>query len=73
MGSLSFVHWLIVIVVVFLLFGSGRLPGMIKGLGDGIREFKKGISDDPNGTRPESKSSETKPTDERKSDRKPEA
>lgn len=47
MGSLSPVHWLIVIVVVLLLFGPGRLAGVGKGLGEGIRSFKKGISDDP--------------------------
>lgn len=47
MGSLSPVHWLIVIVVVLLLFGPGRLAGVGKGLGEGIRSFKKGISEDP--------------------------
>jgi sec-independent protein translocase protein TatA len=47
MGSLSPVHWLIVIVVVLLLFGPGRLAGVGKGLGEGIRSFKKGITDDP--------------------------
>jgi sec-independent protein translocase protein TatA len=73
MGSLSFVHWLIVIIVVFVLFGSGRLPGMVKGLGDGIREFKKGISDDPNGNKPVAKPGETPSVDEHPSDRKPQA
>ena len=47
MGSLSPVHWIIVIVVVLLLFGPGRLAGVGKGLGEGIRSFKKGLSDDP--------------------------
>lgn len=47
MGSLSPVHWIIVIVVVLLLFGPGRLAGVGKGLGEGIRSFKKGITDDP--------------------------
>jgi sec-independent protein translocase protein TatA len=46
MGSLSPVHWIIVIVVILLLFGPGRLAGVGKGLGEGIRSFKKGISDD---------------------------
>jgi sec-independent protein translocase protein TatA len=46
MGSLSPVHWLIVIVVVLLIFGPGRLAGVGKGLGEGIRSFKKGISTD---------------------------
>lgn len=46
MGSLSPVHWLIVIVVVLLIFGPGRLAGVGKGLGEGIRSFKKGLSTD---------------------------
>ncbi|MGC4093370.1 MAG: twin-arginine translocase TatA/TatE family subunit [Polyangiaceae bacterium] len=47
MGSLSPVHWIIVLVVVLLLFGPGRLAGVGKGLGEGIRAFKKGINEDP--------------------------
>ena len=39
MGSLSPIHWLIVIVVVLLLFGPSRLAGVGKGLGEGIRSF----------------------------------
>ncbi|HWA70935.1 MAG TPA: twin-arginine translocase TatA/TatE family subunit [Polyangiaceae bacterium] len=46
MGSLSPVHWLIVIVVVLLMFGPGRLAGVGKGLGEGIRSFKKGLNED---------------------------
>jgi sec-independent protein translocase protein TatA len=49
MGSLSPVHWLIVIVVVLLLFGPGRLAGVGKGLGEGIRSFKKGLNEDAEG------------------------
>ena len=46
MGSLSPIHWLIVIVIVLLVFGPGRLAGVGKGLGEGIRQFKKGLNDD---------------------------
>ena len=46
MGALSPVHWLIVIVVVLLIFGPGRLAGVGKGLGEGIRSFKKGLATD---------------------------
>jgi len=44
MGSLSPVHWVIVLVIVLLLFGPGRLAGVGKGLGEGIRSFKKGLN-----------------------------
>ena len=46
-GSLSPVHWLIVMVVVLLLFGPAKLAGMGKGLGAGMRSFKKGLNEDP--------------------------
>jgi sec-independent protein translocase protein TatA len=48
MGGLSPVHWLVVLVVVLLLFGAGRLADIGKGLGEGIKNFKKGLNDDPN-------------------------
>ena len=34
-------EWLIVLLVIILLFGAKRLPEVAKGLGKGIREFKK--------------------------------
>ncbi|MCC6213766.1 MAG: twin-arginine translocase TatA/TatE family subunit [Polyangiaceae bacterium] len=46
MGGLSPIHWIVVILVVLLLFGPGRLASVGKGLGEGIRAFKKGISGD---------------------------
>jgi sec-independent protein translocase protein TatA len=41
-------HWQIVIIllVVLLLFGASRLGDIGKGLGEGIKNFKKGVSDD---------------------------
>jgi len=37
-------HWeiVIIIVVILLLFGGKKIPELMKGLGSGIREFKKG-------------------------------
>jgi TatA/E family protein of Tat protein translocase len=37
--------YLIVIVVVALLFGASRLPGVARNLGLGIKEFRHGLSD----------------------------
>jgi sec-independent protein translocase protein TatA len=68
MGSLSPIHWLIVLVVVLLLFGPQRLAGVGKGLGEGIRSFKKGISDEPD--EKDKDKSEPKPL-EGKSENKP--
>jgi sec-independent protein translocase protein TatA len=43
---MSLSHWLLVALVVLLLFGGSRLGDIGKGLGEGIRNFKKGITDD---------------------------
>jgi len=34
-------EWLLILVVVVLLFGGKKIPELMKGLGEGIREFKK--------------------------------
>lgn len=44
MGEFSIYHWLIVAVIVLLLFGGRRIPELMKGMGEGIRSFKEGIS-----------------------------
>jgi len=48
MGAMSLSHWLIVGVVVLLVFGPKRLSEVGSGLGEGIRNFKKGLSGDDN-------------------------
>jgi sec-independent protein translocase protein TatA len=46
MGSMSLSHWLIVAIVVLLVFGPSRLGQIGSGLGEGIKNFKKGLNDD---------------------------
>ena len=41
-GLESPTHLIIVVVVVLLLFGAKRVPELARGLGAGVREFKKG-------------------------------
>ena len=43
MGSLSLTHWLIVLVVVVLIFGTGKLRNLGKDLGGAIKGFKEGM------------------------------
>ena len=40
-------HWelLIILVIVMIIFGAGKLPQIGEGLGKSIRNFKKGVSD----------------------------
>jgi sec-independent protein translocase protein TatA len=55
MGSFSVWHWLIVIVVVMLLFGGrGKISGLMGDFAQGIKAFKKGMAEDD-------KTAETKP------------
>jgi sec-independent protein translocase protein TatA len=42
-GLFSPVHLVIIMVIVLILFGPGKLPDLGKGLGKGIREFKEAI------------------------------
>lgn len=46
MGSFSIWHWLVVLLVVLLLFGSGKISGLMGDLANGIKSFKKNIKDD---------------------------
>ena len=46
MGGLSIWHWLIVLVIVVLVFGTKRLGNIGKDLGEAVKGFKKGINDD---------------------------
>jgi sec-independent protein translocase protein TatA len=44
MGEFSPIHWLIVLAIVLLLFGGRKIPELARGLGEGIRSFKEGMS-----------------------------
>jgi sec-independent protein translocase protein TatA len=47
MGSMSWIHWVIVIAVVALLFGGrGKLSGIMGDAAKGIKAFKDGLKDD---------------------------
>ena len=46
MGSFSIWHWLIVLAVVLLIFGTKRLRGAGRDLGEAVKGFKKGMGDD---------------------------
>ena len=50
MGGLSIWHWLIVIVVVMLLFGRGKISDIMGDVAKGVKNFKKGLADDEDET-----------------------
>ena len=43
MGSISWVHWLIVLVVVVLIFGTKKLRNLGADLGSAVKGFKDGM------------------------------
>ncbi|HLU03863.1 MAG TPA: Sec-independent protein translocase subunit TatA [Advenella sp.] len=45
MGSLSIWHWLIVLVIIALIFGTKKLRNVGEDLGGAVKGFKKGIKD----------------------------
>lgn len=46
MGTFSIWHWLVVLVIVLLVFGTKRLTSGAKDLGGAVKEFKKGMRDE---------------------------
>ena len=46
MGSFSIWHWLIVLVIVLLVFGRGKIPELMGDMAKGIKAFKEGLKDD---------------------------
>jgi sec-independent protein translocase protein TatA len=46
MGSMSIWHWVVVGIAVMLLFGRGKVSEMMGDVANGIKAFKKGMSDD---------------------------
>jgi TatA/E family protein of Tat protein translocase len=50
MGEFSVFHWLVVLAIVLIFFGGRRIPEVMKGLGEGIRSFKDGMSGAAAGT-----------------------
>lgn len=61
MGSMSIGHWLVVLAIIVLLFGAKKIPELAKGVGKGIKTFKKEMEndDDDEVAKVEKKSSET--------------
>ena len=45
-AGLSMQEMLIILLIVLVLFGASKIPQMMKGFGQGIKEFKKGMKED---------------------------
>jgi sec-independent protein translocase protein TatA len=67
MGSFGITHWILLIGVVLLLFGRGKISELMGDVAQGIKAFKKGMQDD-DAAKPEPAKSEAKTIDHQSSD-----
>lgn len=51
MGSFSIWHWLIVLVIVALVFGTKKLRNIGEDVGSAVKSFRKGMNEDDEATR----------------------
>ena len=61
MGAFSIWHWIIVLIIVLLLFGKGKIPSLMADMAKGIKSFKKNMSDEDN---PDSSNQDTQNKDQ---------
>jgi sec-independent protein translocase protein TatA len=66
MGEFSIFHWLVVLAIVLIFFGGRRIPEVMKGLGEGIRSFKDGMSGSSQTPPPAAQPPAEKPAEEKK-------
>lgn len=52
MGSMSIWHWIVVLAVVLLLFGRGKVSDLMGDVAKGIKSFKKGMAEDDEPAKP---------------------
>lgn len=58
-------HWLIILVVVLILFGGRKIPELMRGLGEGVRGFKEGMSGNHKPAPPAQSASTEKPAEDK--------
>ena len=66
MGEFSIFHWLVVLAIVLIFFGGRRIPEVMRGLGEGIRSFKEGMSGSQQPTQQKPPPAAEKPAEEKK-------
>lgn len=68
MGMPGGMEWILIALVVLLLFGGKKIPELAKGLGSGIKNFKKAVKDDDENDVEVAKSEEIEKKAEKKSE-----
>jgi len=65
-GNLGTWEILIIVLVIVLLFGSAKIPQLMRGMGSGINEFKKGLKEGEKDAAKEAKEAKETPKEESK-------
>ena len=60
LGTIEFPQMMLILAVILLLFGGKKIPELMKGLGSGVKEFKKAAKDDTVAPTTTTKEEETK-------------
>ena len=62
MGSMSLTHWLVVLLIVLVLFGAGKIPRLMGDMAKGIKAFKSGMKDEIDKVEDQGKPADATPT-----------
>jgi sec-independent protein translocase protein TatA len=63
MGSFSLSHWIVVLVIILIVFGAGRLPKTMGDLAKGVRALRSGMREDADDDGAQRKTVESQPGD----------
>jgi sec-independent protein translocase protein TatA len=66
MGTFSLSHWLVVLAIVLILFGAGRVPSAMGDLARGIRAFRTGMREEKSVEGESEKLVEAQPADQQR-------
>lgn len=67
MGSFSIWHWVVVLVIVVLVFGTKRLKNVGRDVGEAVKGFKHGLSDE-DADKPQQRLGDEREVDDRKAE-----
>ncbi len=66
LGNLHFSEILIILLVILLLFGASKIPQLMRSMGSGISQFKKGLKEGEKEAAEEPQKEEPKPSESEK-------
>jgi sec-independent protein translocase protein TatA len=64
--DISPMHILLVLLVILVLFGGKKIPEVMRGLGQGVKEFKEGMRSSETPAAPAQPPAQSQPTEEKK-------